>query len=109
VLIELAETRGLEIAVDERAVPVSEAVRGACEILGLEPLYVANEGRFICFVPECAAVSALAVLSRTAPGGPPAIIGRVRASESGEVMLRRTVGAERILSRLSGEQLPRIC
>ena len=108
-LIELAETRGLEIAVDERAVPVSEAVRGACEILGLEALYVANEGRFICFIPESAAPSALAILSRTAPGGPPAIIGRVRASGSGEVMLRRTVGAERILSRLSGEQLPRIC
>ena len=108
-LIELAETRGLEIAVDEGAVPVGEEVRGACEILGLDPLYVANEGRFICFVPEAAARTALAVLSRTAPGGPPAIIGRVRASASGEVMLRRTVGAERILSRLSGEQLPRIC
>ena len=108
-LIELAQTRGLEIAVDEGAVPVCEAVRGACEILGLEPLYVANEGRFICFVPESASASALALLSRTAPGGPPAVIGRVRASGSGEVMLRRTVGAERVLSRLSGEQLPRIC
>jgi hydrogenase expression/formation protein HypE len=108
-LIELAETRGLEIAVDERSIPVTEEVRGACEILGLDPLYVANEGRFICFVPESSALAALAVLARSAPGGPPAIIGRVRDSASGEVMLRRLVGAERILSRLSGEQLPRIC
>jgi hydrogenase expression/formation protein HypE len=108
-LIELAETRGLEIAVDEGSVSVTEEVRGACEILGLEPLYVANEGRFVCFVPESDALAALAVLARSAPGGPPAVIGRVRASTSGEVMLRRLVGAERILSRLSGEQLPRIC
>jgi hydrogenase expression/formation protein HypE len=108
-LIELAETRGLEIAVEEGAVPVTEEVRGACEILGLDPLYVANEGRFICIVPESEAPAALAILGRSAPGGPPAVIGRVRPSTSGEVMLRRQVGAERILSRLSGEQLPRIC
>jgi hydrogenase expression/formation protein HypE len=108
-LIELAETRGLEIAVDESAVPVCEEVRGACEILGLDPLYVANEGRFVCFVSEADALDALAVLARSAPGGPPAVIGRVRSSSSGEVMLRRQVGAERVLSRLSGEQLPRIC
>jgi hydrogenase expression/formation protein HypE len=108
-LIELAETRGLEISVDERSIPVTEGVRGACEILGLDPLHVANEGRFICFVPESAALSALEAIARSAPGGPPAIIGRVRASTSGEVMLRRTVGAERVLCRLSGEQLPRIC
>jgi hydrogenase expression/formation protein HypE len=108
-LIELAETRGLEIAVEEGAVPVCEEVQGACEILGLDPLYVANEGRFVCFVPEADALDALAVLARSAPGGPPAVIGRVRGSSSGEVMLRRQVGTERILSRLSGEQLPRIC
>jgi hydrogenase expression/formation protein HypE len=108
-LIELAETRKLVIAVDERAVPVSEEVRGACEILGLEPLYVANEGRFVCFVPEADAPEALKVLARTAPGGPPAVIGRVRASSTGEVLLRSVIGAERILHRLSGEQLPRIC
>jgi hydrogenase expression/formation protein HypE len=108
-LVELAETRKVVIAIDERAVPVSEAVRGACEILGLEPLYVANEGRFVCFVPEADAPEALEVLARTAPGGPPAVIGRVRASSAGEVSLRSVIGAERILHRLSGEQLPRIC
>jgi len=108
-LIELAETRKVAIAIDERAVPVSEPVRGACEILGLEPMYVANEGRLVCFVPQADAAEALRVLARAAPGGPPAVIGRVRASSAGEVLLRSVIGAERILVRLSGEQLPRIC
>jgi hydrogenase expression/formation protein HypE len=108
-LIELAETRGLEIAVRERAIPVSDAVRGACEILGLEAMYVANEGRFVCFVPQADALETLKILARTAPGGPPAVIGQVRRSNSGEVSLLSIVGAERILHRLSGEQLPRIC
>jgi hydrogenase expression/formation protein HypE len=108
-LIEIAETRGLEIAVVEQAIPVSEEVRGACEILGLEAMYVANEGRFICFVPQGEANEVLKILSRLAPGGPPAVIGRMRDSTSGEVSLLSVVGAERILQRLSGEQLPRIC
>jgi len=108
-LIELAETRRVAIAIDERSIPVSEAVRGACEILGLEPTYVANEGRFVCFVPEADAPEALSVLARAAPGGPPAVIGYVQASPAGGVSLRSVIGAERILSRLSGEQLPRIC
>jgi hydrogenase expression/formation protein HypE len=108
-LIELAETRGLEIAVVEKKIPVSEEVRGACEILGLEAMYVANEGRFICFVPQDDASEALEILFRTSPGWPPAVIGSVRRSTSGEVSLLGVVGAERILHRLSGEQLPRIC
>jgi hydrogenase expression/formation protein HypE len=108
-LVELAETRGLAFRIEERAVPVTEAVRGACEILGLDPMYVANEGRFVCFVPEKDVDRALEVLVRTAPGGPPAVIGRVGAPPDGEVSLRNVVGSERILSRLSGEQLPRIC
>ena len=108
-VIEIAETAGLAMALDETAVPVGELVRGACEILGLDPLYVANEGRFVAFVPAAQAESALAALARTAPGGPPACIGTVRAGPAGEVTLRSVVGIERILDRLSGEQLPRIC
>jgi hydrogenase expression/formation protein HypE len=108
-LVELAESSKLSIGVDETAVPVTELVRGACEILGLEPLYVANEGRFVCFVPEAHAARALEVIARTAPGGPPAIIGRVRPGPAGQVTLRSVIGAERILDRMSGEQLPRIC
>ena len=108
-VIEIAETARLGAALDEAAVPVSEPVRGACEILGLDPLYVANEGRFLAVVPAAAAAAALAVLARAAPGGPPARIGVVRAGPAGEVTLRSVVGVERILDRLSGEQLPRIC
>jgi hydrogenase expression/formation protein HypE len=108
-LVELAEARGLAIALHERAVPVSEPVRGACEILGLDPMYVANEGRFICLVPEAEVGRALDVLARTAPGGRPVVIGRVGGPPIGEVTLRTVSGADRILSRLSGEQLPRIC
>ncbi|HVS52590.1 MAG TPA: hydrogenase expression/formation protein HypE [Opitutaceae bacterium] len=108
-LVEIAETAKLAIAIDEERVPVTEPVRGACEILGLEPLYVANEGRFVCFVPAAQADRALEILARTAPGGPPALIGHVKAAPAGRVTLRSVIGAERIVDRLSGEQLPRIC
>ncbi|MBI5380433.1 MAG: hydrogenase expression/formation protein HypE [Opitutae bacterium] len=107
--IEIAEAAGVAIALRETAVPVSEPVRGACEILGLDPLYVANEGRFVAFVPAAQADRALEILARTAPGGPPARIGEVRAGPAGQTTLRSVVGVERILDRLSGEQLPRIC
>jgi hydrogenase expression/formation protein HypE len=108
-LVELAESSRLRIAVEENAVPVSEQVRGACEILGLEPMYVANEGRFVCILPAAQADEALSILTRAAPGGPPARIGRVLPAPAGRVTLRSLIGAERILDRLSGEQLPRIC
>jgi hydrogenase expression/formation protein HypE len=107
--VEIAETSKLCFALDEVKIPVTELVRGACEILGLEPLYVANEGRFICIVPEAQAGKALDILAQTAPGGPPALIGKVKAAPAGEVTLRSVIGAERIVDRLSGEQLPRIC
>jgi len=108
-VIEIAETAALAVALEERAVPVCEPVRGACEILGLDPLYVANEGRLIAIVPADRAEVALAALTRAAPGGPPARIGEVRSGPAGEVTLRSLVGVDRILDRLSGEQLPRIC
>ena len=108
-LVELAGSSRLSIAADEAAIPVTELVRGACEILGLEPTYVANEGRFVCLLPESQAAAALEILGRTAPGGPPALIGRVRQGPAGLVTLRSVIDAERILDRLSGEQLPRIC
>ncbi len=108
-LIEIAETAGVAVMLDEAAVAVTEPVRGACEILGLDPLYVANEGRFIALVPPAQVERALAVLAQTAPGGPPACIGRVTPRPAGEVVLRGVLGVERCLDRLSGEQLPRIC
>jgi len=108
-IIEIAETAGLGIALDEGAVPVEETVRGACEILGLDPLYVANEGRFVTILPDHQAAQALEILARIAPGGSPVRIGVVRARGRGEVTLRSVIGVDRILDRLSGEQLPRIC
>ena len=108
-LVELAESARLAIAIDGAKVPVSELVGGACEILGLDPLYVANEGRFICILPEAQAQRAAEIISSTAPGGPAVIIGKVKAGPAGQVTQRSVIGAERIVDRLSGEQLPRIC
>ena len=108
-VIEIAEAAGLAAFLDEAAIPVSEPVRGACEILGLEPAYVANEGRFVAIVPAVEKGRALEILGRTAPGGPAAVIGEFRATPAGQTVLRSTIGVERILDRLSGEQLPRIC
>jgi hydrogenase expression/formation protein HypE len=108
-LVELAESSGLAIAIDAAKVPVIEPVGGACEILGLDPFYVANEGRFICVLPEAQAAQTLEIIARTAPGGPPVVIGTVRQGPAGHVTQRSVIGAERIVDRLSGEQLPRIC
>ena len=108
-LVEIAEAARLAIQIDEAAIPVGEEVRGACEILGLDPLYVANEGRFVAFVAAGDAERALQVLHKHAPGNGAAVIGEVKAGEPGLVALRSRIGALRVLDMLSGEQLPRIC
>ena len=108
-LNEIAQGASVSIAIEEREVPVREDVRGACEILGFDPLYVANEGRFVVFVPEAEADQALAVLHRHAVSAEAALIGRVGDASPGLVTLRSLVGATRIVDMLSGEQLPRIC
>lgn len=108
-LLEIAGAAGVRIRVRESAIPVSGPVRGACEILGLDPLYVANEGRFVAFVPPHAAERALGFL-REAPGGADAaIIGRVESGAGRGVWLDGQIGGTRELDMLSGEQLPRIC
>lgn len=107
-LVEIAQAGGVVIRINEAAIAVSDPVRGACELLGLDPLYVANEGRFAAFVPQHAAQSALAVL-RDGPGGAAAaIIGRVETAGRA-VLLDGLLGGTRALDMLSGEQLPRIC
>lgn len=108
-LVELAEAARLALAIDAAKVPVAEMVAGACEILGLDPFYVANEGRFLCLVPADETERTVEILNRTAPGAPAAVIGHVRAGPAGQVTQRSIIGAERIIDRLSGEQLPRIC
>jgi hydrogenase expression/formation protein HypE len=88
---------------------VRDEVRGACELLGLDPLYVACEGRFLAVVPGERAEEALAAV-RSEPGGEGTrLIGRVGAEDPGRLVLRTRIGSHRLLERLSGEQLPRIC
>jgi hydrogenase expression/formation protein HypE len=111
-LIEIAETAGVLVELDEAAVPVSDAVRGACEMLGLDPLYVVNEGRMIAFVPDEDADRALRALRALPAGAGGVRAGTVRAGTGGSggvVHLVTPYGARRPLDRLSGEQLPRIC
>jgi hydrogenase expression/formation protein HypE len=107
-LVEIAQAGGVVIRIDESSIAISEPVRGACELLGLDPLYVANEGRFVAFVPQHAAETALAVLRGGPAGASAAIIGRVEASGRA-VLLDGMIGGTRALDMLSGEQLPRIC
>ena len=106
-LIEIAHCADVVIEIDERAIPISEAVRGACEILGLDPLYVANEGRFIAVIPGRDAARALEHLRRFDPVAQ--IIGRVERASLNAGARLRTMGGVRELDMLSGEQLPRIC
>jgi hydrogenase expression/formation protein HypE len=110
-LNEIAHSAGAEIEIDESAVPVGDAVRGACEILGLDPLYVANEGRFVAFVKASEADRALSVLRSHAVTAGAVMIGSVtdRQAAVARVVLKSRIGSRRILDRLSGEQLPRIC
>jgi hydrogenase expression/formation protein HypE len=106
-LVEISGTGKVRISISEESIPVGEEVRGACEVLGLDPLYVANEGRFAAFVPAKDAERALATLRATGPGAGACIIGAVEAGEG--VVMKSTIGASRPIDMLSGEQLPRIC
>lgn len=110
-LIELAESSGLEFRIEESEIQVCEEVRGVCEIFGLDPLYVANEGRFIAVVPGSFAQIALDILHRLPLTGDAKVIGSVQNSDRnrGRVVLKNTFGTSRYLDKLSGEQLPRIC
>jgi hydrogenase expression/formation protein HypE len=108
-LVEIAEASGLAIAIEETAIPVREDVRGACEILGFDPLYVANEGRFVAFVAASDAERAVNRLSVDPRCTDARIIGSVRNAPGGLVTMKSRIGASRIVDMLSGEQLPRIC
>jgi hydrogenase expression/formation protein HypE len=108
-LIEIAEVARLRVHIRESAIPVGEEVRGACEILGFDPLYVANEGRCVCFVPAGQAERALCILHAHPLGKDASLIGTVSEGPSGLVTIESRIGATRIVDMLSGEQLPRIC
>ncbi len=108
-LNEIAGHARVGIELDEPSIPVSQPVAGACELLGLDPLYVANEGRLVAFVPAPSAEAALAILRDHPQASQAAVIGNVTDSHAGTVELCNPLGGGRILDLLSGEQMPRIC
>jgi len=108
-LNEIAQSARVGLSVIEEAVSVQEGVAAASEMLGLDPLYMACEGRFVAFIPEREKDRALQALRRVVPGQAPALIGGVYDRHIGEVRMRARMGVERVLDMLSGEQLPRIC
>ena len=108
-LNEIAEVAGVRISVAEKLIPVREDVHAACEILGLDPLHVACEGRFVAFVAEKDGERALEIMKAHAEGQGSASIGKVGERSSPLVSIRSRIGASRILDMPTGEQLPRIC
>jgi hydrogenase expression/formation protein HypE len=108
-LNEIAADARVGIELDEPAIAISEPVASACEILGLDPLYVANEGRLVAFVPADSADKILDCLRKHPAAHGPAIIGEVTQEHAGTVVARGLLGSGRIVDMLSGEQLPRIC
>jgi hydrogenase expression/formation protein HypE len=108
-LNEIAEAAGVKIAIEEKSIPVREDVHAACEMLGLDPLHVANEGRFVAFVAANDAERALKILRAHEVSADAALIGKVVEKSVPLVTLKSAIGANRILDMPSGEQLPRIC
>jgi hydrogenase expression/formation protein HypE len=113
-LNEIAIAAEIGIAIDEKLIPVREDVQGACEILGFDPIYVANEGRFVAFVPQAQADRALQIMRSHSRDGSNAHnyacqIGNATDRPSSLVTMSSQIGVNRIIDMLSGEQLPRIC
>lgn len=108
-LNEMAGEAGIAVEIDETALPLRDEVRGVCEILGLDPLYLANEGRLVLFCPADQAGVALAAMRALPEGAGAVVIGRAMAGPAGRVTMRTAFGGSRIVDMLVGEQLPRIC
>lgn len=108
-LNEIALSSNVEIEIDEDNIPIQEGVRAACEILGYDPLYMANEGKLVAFVSPEVAPEVLKKMRKNKYGKESKIIGRVIKKSEGKVYLRTTIGGKRIVDMLTGEQLPRIC
>ena len=109
VLNEFASAAGVSMYVNESSIPIRESVRGACEILGLDPLYLANEGKLVAIVPQDCAKQLVSTMRKHPFGEESAIIGTVKESPQGTVVLTTAFGGSRIVDTLVGEQLPRIC
>jgi hydrogenase expression/formation protein HypE len=108
-LNEIAQASKVGMELDEARIPIGDEVRGACELLGLDPLYVANEGKFIAIVTAEDADVVLARLKNHPLGKEAEVIGEVVADHPGVVLLRSPMGGKRVVQMLAGEQLPRIC
>ena len=108
-LWEIARQSQVGIELDEASLPVRPEVKGACELLGFDPLYVANEGKLVAIVPQAQAERALQAMTGHPLGRQGASIGRVQAEPAGRVLMRTAIGARRVVEPLSGEMLPRIC
>ncbi len=108
-LNEVARAAGVGIAIDERTVPVKPAVAAACDMLGLDPFYVANEGKLVAMVPPAAAEAVLAAMRAHPLGAGAAVIGSVTDKHPGLVVARTGIGGTRVVDTAVGEQLPRIC
>jgi hydrogenase expression/formation protein HypE len=108
-LNEIAEAAGVKIAIEQKAVPIRADVHAACEMLGLDPLHVANEGRFVAFIAAKDGERALEILLQHAVSANAATVGNVVGKATPVVTIRSAIGASRILDMPSGEQLPRIC
>lgn len=109
VLNELAQATGLGVVVDDEALPVDPVARGACDMLGIDPLYVANEGMFVAVVPAAQAGAALEALRELEGGEDAALVGEIVTNPAGIVAVRNAFGGTRIVDMLVGDPLPRIC
>jgi len=108
-LVEIAEQSNVMVEIDEQTLPVKPAVKAACEMLGFDPLYVANEGKLVAFVKEDNAAKVLDVMKKMNYGMDSAIIGRVIGIGKSQVRMRTAIGGTRLVDMLPGEMLPRIC
>lgn len=108
-LNEIAQSSKTGITLFEKYLPINEAVKGACELLGFDPLYVANEGKILIILPEKEAGQVLQIMKKYPEGKNSCIIGEVTETHPGKVQLHTVIGSKRIVDMISGEQLPRIC
>ncbi len=108
-LNEIAVQSGVEIVIDEPSLPIRGPVKGTCELLGFDPLYIANEGKLVAFVPEADVGKVLEIMQKNEYGKDAAVIGTVSRKSSGKVFLKTFIGGTRLVDMLTGDQLPRIC
>ena len=109
VLCEIASQSSVGVKIEETAIPVKEAVKGACELLGYDPLYLANEGKLVAVVAPGVADRALEIIKGSKYGKEACIIGEITGEKPGKVILKTAMGGSRLVDKLSGEMLPRIC